>query len=93
MEEYESFLVAYQDSLSKLGITEGYRTASEFYSPNYSELPPEPDYRRTLYWNPMVATGETGMTNIRFYNNSRAMNFSINAETITSQGMIGVYKK
>ena len=72
---------------------EGYSTASEFYSPNYSELPPEPDYRRTLYWNPMVTPDETGMAKIRFYNNSRAMNFTISAETITSQGMIGVYKK
>jgi hypothetical protein len=72
---------------------EGYSTPSEFYSPNYLELPPEPDYRRTLYWNPMVSTDGTGMTKIRFYNNSRAINFNISAETITSQGMIGVYKK
>jgi len=72
---------------------EGYSTASEFYSPNYSELPPEPDYRRTLYWNPMVTTDATGMAKIRLYNNSTAMNFTISAETVTSQGMIGVYKK
>jgi len=71
---------------------EGFRTASEFYSPNYSELPHDPDYRRTLYWNPMVTTDSTGMSKIRFYNNSRAINFAISAETITSQGMIGVYK-
>jgi hypothetical protein len=72
---------------------EGYSTASEFYSPNYLELPPEPDYRRTLYWNPMVTADETGMAKIRFYNNSRALNFTISAETITSQGMFGVYQK
>jgi hypothetical protein len=72
---------------------EGYSTASDFYSPNYSELPDDPDYRRTLYWNPMVTTDGAGMSKIRFYNNSRAMNFAISAETITSQGMIGVYKQ
>ena len=72
---------------------EGYSTASDFYSPNYSELPHDSDYRRTLYWNPMVTTDGTGMSKIRFYNNSRAMNFSISAETITSQGMIGVYRQ
>jgi hypothetical protein len=72
---------------------EGYSTASEFYSPNYSELPHEPDYRRTLYWNPMVTPDDSGMAKIQFYNNSRAMNFTISAETITSQGMMGLYKK
>ena len=72
---------------------QGYSTPSEFYSPNYTDLPRDPDYRRTLYWNPMVTTDRTGMSKIQFYNNSRAMTFAISAETITSQGMIGVYKK
>jgi len=72
---------------------EGYSTVSEFYSPNYMELPPaEPDYRRTLYWNPSVTTDESGKAKIQFYNNSRCMNFSISAETVTSQGKIGIYQ-
>ena len=72
---------------------EGYsEVKKEFYSPDYSVLPPEPDYRRTLYWNPSVTTDETGRAKIRFYNNSNCKNFSISAETATSQGMIGVYK-
>ena len=72
---------------------EGYSAVSEFYSPNYSALPPEPDYRRTLYWNPMVTTDENGKARIQFYNNSRCTNFSISAETVTQQGVIGVYKE
>ena len=72
---------------------EGYSTVAEFYSPNYSELPLVPDYRRTLYWNPSVATDENGMAKIQFYNNSSCKNFSISAETVTSQGMVGYYKK
>ena len=72
----------------KTGL-DGYSTVSEFYSPNYSELPPEPDYRRTLYWNPSVTTDENGTTKIQFYNNSSCRNFSISAETVTSQGRIG----
>jgi hypothetical protein len=72
---------------------EGYSAASEFYSPNYSELPSVPDYRRTLYWNPMVATDEEGKAIIQFYNNSRCTNFSISAETVTPMGMIGIYRK
>ncbi len=71
---------------------EGYSRVEEFYSPDYSVLPPEPDYRRTLYWNPSVVSDEKGNVRIKFYNNSRCTKFSISAETITSQGMIGVYK-
>ena len=71
---------------------EGYSAVSEFYSPNYSELPPEfNDYRRTLYWNPMVTTDETGKAKIQFYNNSSCTNFSISAETVTEDGIIGIY--
>jgi len=73
---------------------EGYSGVSEFYSPNYSVLPSVfiPDYRRTLYWNPTVTTDENGKANIQFYNNSSSKDFSISAETVTQQGMIGIYK-
>ena len=71
---------------------EGYSAVSEFYSPNYSILPPMPDYRRTLYWNPMVTPDENGIAKIEFYNNSRGRNFSVSAETVTPNGIIGVYK-
>ena len=73
---------------------EGYSVVSEFYSPDYSALPPVPDdYHRTLYWNPMVTPDESGHARIRFYNNSSCTNFSISAETVTSQGMIGINKR
>ena len=73
---------------------EGYSPVKEFYTPNYSALPsqPEPDYRRTLYWNPSVLPDETGKAMIQFYNNSRCRNFSISIETVTSQGLIGIYQ-
>lgn len=71
---------------------EGYSQVEEFYSPDYSVLPQIPDYRRTLYWNPSVSTDENGKANVRFYNNSRCQKFKINAETVTPQGGIGIYK-
>jgi len=72
---------------------EGYSRVSEFFTPDYSELPPsEPDYRRTLYWNPSISTDESGKANIQFFNNSRCTNFSISAETVTEKGMIGIYR-
>jgi len=72
---------------------EGYSAVKEFYSPDYSALPPEPDYRRTLYWNPMVTPDAIGKAKVIFYNNSSCKNFSISAETITSHGMIGIFRK
>jgi len=72
---------------------DGYSQVKEFYSPNYSILPPEADYRRTLYWNPSVKTDKDGKASIQFYNNSSCKSFSISAETITPQGVIGVLKK
>ena len=71
---------------------DGYSNVRDFYSPNYSELPPGPDYRRTLYWNPLVFPDEKGKAKIQFYNNSSCTNFNISAETVTPEGMIGVYK-
>lgn len=69
---------------------EGYSRSMEFYSPDYSVLPHDPDYRRTLYWNPSVTTTPEGKASVRFYNNSRCRKFSISAETITPQGIIGI---
>lgn len=71
---------------------EGYSQVKEFYNPDYSLLPPDPDYRRTLYWNPSVSPDKEGKAHIQFYNNSRCQKFGISAETITPQGMIGMYK-
>jgi len=62
----------------------------EFYSPDYSALPEESDYRRTLYWNPAVTTDSTGIAKIQFYNNSSCKKLSINAETVTQDGKIGI---
>ena len=72
---------------------EGYSQVKEFYSPDYSALPPEADYRRTLYWNPSVTPDETGRAGISFYNNSSCTNFSISAETVTPLGTIGIFRK
>ena len=70
---------------------EGYSPMAEFYHPNYSELPPVADYRRTLYWNPSVTPDDNGRAKIKFYNNSKNNHFSISAEMVTSQGQIGIY--
>ena len=72
---------------------EGYQHPSAFYHPDYSTLPLTEDYRRTLYWNPMLTTDESGKANIRFYNNSRCEQIEVHTEALTLDGRVGSYKK
>ena len=72
---------------------EGYQHPSAFNHPDYSTLPLTEDYRRTLYWNPMLTTDESGKANIRFYNNSRCEQIEVHAEALTLDGRVGSYKE
>lgn len=56
---------------------QGYSNVEEFYHPDYSELPAEADYSRTLYWNPDITPDSTGTARIRFYNNSTARSLHV----------------
>lgn len=59
-------------------IVDGYTNCEEFVMPDYSRATPfDPDFRRTLYWNPSVETDEQGVAYIRFYNNSTARRFVV----------------
>lgn len=71
-------------------ILDGYSPEVEFYSPDYSLLPIEADYRRTLYWNPSVEPDSTGTARVRFYNNATARRFTISAESVTPSGRIAI---
>jgi uncharacterized protein YfaS (alpha-2-macroglobulin family) len=59
---------------------------------DYDLIPPEPDYRRTLYWDPNVQTDANGNANIEFWNNSECTQILISAEGITSDGKAIVYE-
>lgn len=72
---------------------EGYSTPVEFYSPDYSVLPKDSDYRRTLYWNPNIKTDGEGKATVEFYNNGSCRNIDISAETLTKDGSIGSMAK
>ncbi len=69
---------------------DGYRTPDEFYMPDYSVMPKDDDYRRTLYWNPELIPDAEGHATIRFYNNGRCRRMKISAETLAPDGSIGV---
>lgn len=67
----------------------GYSEVADFYSPTYPDGPiaGDKDYRRTLYWNPDVRTGDDGNASISFYTNSTTRPFTISAQGITSTGL------
>ena len=49
----------------------GYQTPAEFYSPTYDTEEKRrtntPDYRTTLYWNPVVKLDDLGQATVEFY--------------------------
>ena len=67
----------------------GFTRPVQFYSPEYPDGPIEgnPDYRRTLYWNPNVITDEEGRARVEFYNNSFTRRFTISGAGITASGV------
>lgn len=72
---------------------DGYTEPDEFYMPDYSVLPKENDYRRTLYWNPALVPDEQGRASVTFYNNSRCRRMKVSAQTLSTDGAIGVAEK
>lgn len=67
----------------------GYDIPQEFYSPDYSAMPIETDYRRTLYWNPEVIPDENGKTTVKFYNNSTPTVPKADMQTVSQKGAVG----
>lgn len=51
----------------------GYTAPQDYYHPDYRtrDVPTDTDYRRTLYWNPNVATDADGRASAVFFSNSR----------------------
>lgn len=69
-------------------VIDGYAVPAEFYHPDYSVMPEENDYRRTLYWNPDLATDADGKAKIEFYNNATCRKMAVDAQGITADGVI-----
>lgn len=58
-------------------MLQGYTQSKEFYSPDYSKIPPLPDdYRRTLYWSPKVRAKD-GKLIVELYNTSFCSNIDV----------------
>lgn len=63
-------------------VLPGFAACGEFYNPDYSQRKPgsrPKDYRRTLYWNPNVKFDNKGRAEVKFYNNARTTEISVDA--------------
>lgn len=70
----------------------GHSRAKEFYSPKYDiklGMDDIPDYRSTLYWNPLLITDKKGKATIRFFNSDNANHIQIAIEGLSSFGVPG----
>ncbi|SOD97863.1 TonB-dependent receptor plug domain-containing protein [Spirosoma fluviale] len=71
----------------------GYAPVKEFYAPRYDVKKPEharPDYRTTLFWVPMIQTGQDGKATVSFFTSDAKTDLRVRAEGLTRSGMPGV---
>lgn len=70
-------------------VLPGFSACEEFYQPTYLTPPTDAkDYRRTLYWNPMLKLDANGAADVQFYNNSTPTRISISAEGLAPDGTL-----
>ena len=78
---------------SKSFLTGGnlYSVARKFYVPKYQTTATEErtDFRETIYWNPVVQTGEDGTAKLEFYNSDASTTFRAIAEGLGYNGKAG----
>jgi TonB-dependent SusC/RagA subfamily outer membrane receptor len=70
----------------------GYYSAREFYAPKYEmqkDSTTEPDYRTTIYWNPLIETNKDGNATVSFYNSDAETTFNAKVEGSSYTGNVG----
>ena len=65
---------------------DGFNIASTFKMEDYSVIPPQADFRRTIYWHPNITTNEQGKAKVEFFNNSTCEEMYISVEGMTEDG-------
>lgn len=73
---------------TRLQTVEGYTIPDEFRNIDDPTLLDDPDFRRTLYWNPILTTGPDGKARIEFFNNSTCRHLRVSIHGIDSDGTI-----
>lgn len=70
---------------------EGYTVPEEFYNIDNAALLENPDFRRTLYWNPLLITDSDGKASVEFFNNSTCRNIRVSVQGVDGNGTIYSY--
>lgn len=80
--------------LSRYTVVKGFTRPSSFVAmeSHDSVQGDSTDFRRTLYWDPMVCTDENGVAKVTFHNNSTCRTLHISAEGISTDGFPLIYK-
>lgn len=73
---------------TRLQTIEGYTIPEEFQNIDNPALIDDPDFRRTLYWNPQLITGPDGKARVQFLNNSTCPNLRVSIQGIDSIGTV-----
>lgn len=70
---------------------QGLAKARSFYSPKYERSNDDGqfDFRSTIYWNPMLKVGETGLLNFMFHNSDGIGTYRVTIEGIDNEGHLG----
>jgi hypothetical protein len=84
-----------EDDLTKiynLSRIKGYYGKREFYQPDYDRETGErtiPDFRNTLFWDPLVITDEQGEATISFFCSDLNSDFTGRIEGVSDDGLLG----
>ncbi|MFB9863077.1 TonB-dependent receptor plug domain-containing protein [Rufibacter immobilis] len=68
-----------------------FQTVREFYMPKYDKPSKEftPDWRSTLYWNPVIKTNAEGKAQVAFYCADAKTTYRAVVQGLTSKGLLG----
>lgn len=72
----------------------GHAGAKEYYTPKYDIDVNDrkiPDYRATLYWNPVVNTDKEGNAKVTFFNSDTASQIQVDIQGLSIYGTPGAY--
>jgi TonB-dependent SusC/RagA subfamily outer membrane receptor len=73
----------------------GFHTPREFYSPQYAPTSisaPNPDFRSTIFWAPMLKTGSDGKIRVSYYHSDATSPANIRVEVLSPTGLPGFGK-
>jgi len=83
---------AYYNNYEQRNKDVNYYKAREFYVPKYlknEDVKERTDFRKTIYWQPIVSTDSLGLAEVRFFTSDESTTFKAIAEGIDQGGVIG----